>query len=124
MAEKKKILYVQTSGPDNPERQYAPLILAQTALAMDVEATIFYLGMGLKVLMKGEAENIKVGAFPTVKELLQQAAGQGVKIIACQQSMMLFGGELKAENLAAEATIAGAATLNDLALDADTVLTF
>jgi uncharacterized protein len=111
-------------GPDNPERQYAPLILAQTALAMDVEATIFYLGMGLKVLMKGEAENIKVGAFPTVKELLQQAAGQGVKIIACQQSMMLFGGELKAENLAAEATIAGAATLNDLALDADTVLTF
>lgn len=124
MAEKKKILYVQTSGPDNPERQYAPLILAQTALAMDVEATIFYLGMGLKVLMKGEAENIKVGAFPTVKELLQQAAGQGVKIIACQQSMMLFGGELKAENLAEEATIAGAATLNDLALDADTVLTF
>ncbi len=124
MAEKKKILYVQTSGPDNPERQYAPLILAQTALAMDVEATIFYLGMGLKVLMKGEAENIKVGAFPTVKELLQQAAGQGVKIIACQQSMMLFGGELKAENLADEATIAGAATLNDLALDADTVLSF
>lgn len=124
MAEKKKILYVQTSGPDNPERQYAPLILAQTAIAMDVEATIFYLGMGLKVLVKGEAEKIKVGAFPTVKEVLQQAAGQGVKIIACQQSMMLFGGGLKPEDLADEATIAGAATLNDLALDADTVLTF
>jgi uncharacterized protein len=124
MAEKKKILYVQTSGPQAPERQYAPLILAQTARAMDLEATIFYLGMGLKVLIQGEAENIKVGAFPTVKELLEQAAGQGVKIVACQQSMMLFGGELKAEDLVPEASIAGAATLNDLALDADTVLTF
>ncbi len=124
MTEKKRILYVQTSGPDAPERQYAPLILAQTARAMDVEATIFYLGMGLKVLIDGEAEKIKVGAFPTVKELLQQAAGQGVKIVACQQSMMLFGGELKKEDLAEEAAIAGAATLNDLALDADTVLTF
>lgn len=124
MADKKKILYVQTSGPDKPERQYAPLILAQTALAMDLEATIYYLGMGLKVLVKGEAENIKVGAFPAVKELLQQAAGQGVKIMACQQSMMLFGGQLKAEDLIEEATIGGAATLNDLALDADTVLTF
>jgi uncharacterized protein len=124
MAEKKKILYVQTSGPQAPERQYAPLILAQTARAMDLEATIFYLGMGLKVLIQGEAENIKVGAFPTVKELLEQAAGQGVKIVACRQSMMLFGGELKAEDLVPEASIAGAATLNDLALDADTVLTF
>jgi len=124
MTEKKKILYVQTSGPNAPERQYAPLILAQTARAMDLEATIFYLGMGLKVLVKGEAENIKVGAFPTVKELLEQAAGQGVKIVACQQSMMLFGGELKAGDLVPEASIAGAATLNDLALDADTVLTF
>lgn len=124
MAERKKILYVQTSGPNTPERQYAPLILAQTARAMDLEATIFYLGMGLKVLVKGEAEKIKVGPFPSVKELLQQAADQGVKIIACQQSMMLFDGEVKTEDLVGEATIAGAATLNDLAVDADTVLTF
>jgi len=49
MSDKKKILYVQTSGPNAPERQYAPLILAQTARAMDLDATIFYLGMGLKV---------------------------------------------------------------------------
>ncbi len=124
MSDKKKILYVQTSGPNAPERQYAPLILAQTARAMDLDATIFYLGMGLKVLVKGEADKIKVGAFPTVKELLEQAAGQGVKIVACQQSMMLFGGELKGEDLIPEASIGGAANLNDLALDADTVLTF
>ena len=31
------ILYVQTS--DAPERQYSPLVLAQTAKAMDIEET-------------------------------------------------------------------------------------
>ena len=123
MAEKKNILYVQTNGPDSPERQYAPLILAQTAIAMDVEATVFYLGLGLKVLIDGEAEKIKVGEFPTVHELIQQAAGQGVKIMACQQSIQLFGGEISPDDLTEDAVVAGAATLNDLTLDADATLT-
>lgn len=124
MSEKKKILYVQTSGPANPERQYAPLILAQTAVAMDIEPVIFYLGFGLKILLKGEAEKIKIGAFPTLQEVMQQAVSQGVKIMACQQSMQLFGGEISPADLTEKAVIAGAATLNDLALDADAILTF
>ena len=31
MADKKRMLYVQTSGIDRPERAYAPLVLATTA---------------------------------------------------------------------------------------------
>ncbi len=124
MAETKNILYVQTSGSDTPERLYSPLILAQTAKAMGQEATVYFLGMGLKNLVKGEAEKIKIGEFPTLKDVLEQTAAQGVQLMACQQSMQLFGGEIKAEDLMQEATIAGAATLNDLALDADAVLTF
>jgi len=124
MAEKKKILYVQTSGTDTPERLYSPLILAQTAKAMDVEPVVYFLGLGLKNLVKKEAEKVKVGEFPSLLEVLKQTADQGVKIIACQQSMQLFGGAIKQEDLIEEATIAGAATLNDLALDADTVLSF
>jgi uncharacterized protein len=124
MAEKKKILYVQTSGTNTPERLYSPLILAQTAKAMDLDATVYFLGLGLKNLVKGEAEKIKIGEFPTLLEVLQQTAAQGVTIMACQQSMQLFGGEIKAEDLLQEAVIAGAATLNDLVLEADAVLTF
>jgi len=124
MAEPKNILYVQTSGTDSPERLYSPFILAQTAKAMGLEASIYFLGLGMKVLVKGEAEKIKIGEFPTLKEVMQQTAAQGIKIIACQQSMQLFGGEIQPGDLVEEATIAGAATLNDLALDADAVLTF
>jgi len=124
MAEKKKILYVQTSGTNTPERLYSPLILAQTAKAMDLDATVYFLGLGLKNLVKSEAEKIKIGEFPTLLEVLQQTAAQGVTIMACQQSMQLFGGEIKTEDLIPEAVVAGAATLNDLALEADAVLTF
>ena len=42
MSEKKKILYVQTSGVDTPERTYAPFILAATAAAMGIDATIYF----------------------------------------------------------------------------------
>ena len=124
MAEAKKILYVQTSGTDTPERLYSPLILAQTARAMGQEATVYFLGMGLKNLVKGEAEKVKIGEFPTLKEVLKQTADQGIELMACQQSMQLFGGEVKSEDLIEEAKVAGAATLNDLALDADAILTF
>lgn len=124
MAEAKKILYVQTSGTNTPERLYSPLILAQTARAMGLEATVYFLGMGLKNLVKEEAEKVKIGEFPTLLEVLNQTASQGVKIMACQQSMQLFGGEIKAEDLLEGAVIAGAATLNDLALEADAVLSF
>jgi len=124
MAEPKNILYVQTSGIDTPERLYSPFILAQTAKAMGLEPSIYFLGLGLKVLVKGEAEKVKIGEFPTLLEVLQQTAAQGIKLMACEQSMQLFGGEIKPGDLLEEATIAGAATLNDLALDADAILTF
>ena len=48
----KKLLYVQTS--DSPERQYSPLVLAQTAKAMDIEPKIYFLGAGLRTLKPGE----------------------------------------------------------------------
>jgi uncharacterized protein len=124
MAEIKRILYVQTSGTDTPERLYSPLILAHTAKAMGQEATVYFLGLGLKNLVRGEAEKVKIGEFPTLLAVLKQTAAQGVTIMACQQSMQLFGGKIKAEDLLGEAVLAGAATLNDLALEADAILTF
>ena len=66
MDEAKKLLYVQTSGVNQPERLYSPFILAQTAKAMDIEPTLYFLGMGLTVLKEGEAQKIKMGAFPSL----------------------------------------------------------
>ena len=67
---KKRILYVQTSGTDAHERQYSPLVLAQTAKAMDIDAAVYYLGMGLTVLKQVEAEKTRPERLP-IEEFAQ-----------------------------------------------------
>jgi hypothetical protein len=120
--EKKKILYVQTSGIDTPERLYAPFILAMTAQAMDLDASIYFLIKGITVLKKGAAERIKISNFPTLKEIMDQAIKAGVKMYACAQSCDLLN--MPKGDLIAGVTVAGAATVNDLVLAADGVLYF
>jgi hypothetical protein len=120
----KKILYVQTSGINTPERLYAPFILASTARAMDIEAMVYFLGSGVTVVMRGNAEKIKLGGFPTVKEVMDQAAGAGVKMLVCGQSCQMFGLKGAPEEFEDPAKVVGAATLNDLVLEYDAVLTF
>jgi hypothetical protein len=119
---KKKILYVQTSGVDTPERAYAPFILATTASMMNIEATVYFVIKGITLVKKGEAEKIKVGSFPSLKEVMDQAIKAGVKLVVCEQSCGLMG--VPRGDFTKEAQIVGAATLNDLALSADTVLCF
>ena len=120
----KKILYVQTSGTDTPERLYAPFILASTARAMEIDAMIYFLGKGVTAVMKGNAEKIKLGNFPTVKEVMDQAAGAGVKMLVCGQSCQMLGLKGAPEEFEDPAKVVGAATLNDLVLEYDAVLTF
>ena len=119
---RKKILYVQSSGIDTPERLYAPFILGATAAAMDIDATIYFLINGLTVVKKGEAEKVKVGNFPTLKEIMDQAAAAGVEFLVCEQSTQLLN--MDRGDFIEEAKVVGAATLNDLVLDADATMWF
>jgi predicted peroxiredoxin len=112
---KKSILYVQTS--DDPERQYSPLVLAQTAKAMNLNATIYYLGTGLRILKPGESERIKLGGFPSLKEMIDKTLEMGIDILVCEASKRMLGWE-KVE-LIPGVKIVGAATLNDLVLEVD-----
>jgi len=114
------ILYVQTS--DTPERQYSPLVLAQTAKMMDIEAKVYYLGQGLRVLHPGAAEKIKLGNFPSVAEMIEKTMDMGIEIYVCEASKQMLGWE-KVELLPG-LKIVGAGTLNDLALEAGTTMWF
>ena len=124
MADKKKkhILYVQTSGIDTPKRLYSPFVLGTTAKAMGIDATVYFLGLGITVVKKGEADTVREGNFPTVKEVMDQAIAAGVKFLVCEQSTQLLNLDRGAFIPAAK--IVGAATLNDLVLDADATMWF
>jgi len=120
----KKILYVQTSGPDTPERLYAPFVLASTAKAMGIDAAIYFLAKGILGAKKGEPEKIKMGNFPSLKEVMDQAAKAGVEMFVCAQSAQLWGTKATPEEFEPPTKVVGAATLNDLVLEYDAVLTF
>ena len=120
MKDKKTILYVITT--DAPEKQYSPLVLAQTAKMMDLNPIVYYLGTSLKILKPGEAEKIKLGGFPSVAELLKKTIDMGIKVYVCEASKQMMGWE-KAE-LIDDVKIVGAATLNDLSLEADSTMWF
>jgi predicted peroxiredoxin len=116
----KTILYVLTT--DAPEKQYSPLVLAQTAKMMDVKPIVYYLGTALKILKPGEAEKIQLGSFPSVAEMLQKTIDMGIDIYVCEASKQMLGWE-KVE-LIPGVKIVGAATLNDLALESNTTMWF
>ncbi len=115
-----RILYVQTS--DNPERQYSPLVLAQAARAMDVEASVYYLAAALRVLRLEVAANIKIGGFPSLLEMLRQTMDMGIPAYVCEASKRMLGWQ--DVTLIDGLKIVGAATLNDLVLDADGTMWF
>lgn len=114
------ILYVQTS--DDPERQYSPLVLAQTAKAMDIEAKVYFLGQGLRVLAPGKADKIKLESFPSLAEMIQKTLDMGIEIYVCEASKQMLGWD-KVELLPG-LKIVGAGTLNDLALEAGASMWF
>jgi predicted peroxiredoxin len=122
MPKAKKLLYVVTSGPDTPDRLYAPFVLATTATTMNVDATVYFLMRGVLVVKKGEADKIKMGSFPPLKDVMKQALDAGVKFLVCDQSTQVLG--IERGGYIPGAKVVGATTLNDLALEADGILTF
>ena len=114
MKDENSILYVQTS--DDPERQYSPLVLAQTAQAMGIKPTVYFLGQGLRVLTPGAAEGVKLGNFPNLREMIEKTLEMGIPIYVCEASKQMLGWE--SVNLIEGLKIVGAGTLNDLSLDA------
>ena len=120
MKDEKTILYIQTTN--EPERQYSPLVLAQTAKAMDLNPIVYYLGMGITVLKPGAAEEMQLGSFPSVAEMLQKTMSMGIPVLVCEASKQMLGWDTV--ELIDGTKIVGAATLNDLALDAGATMWF
>jgi predicted peroxiredoxin len=120
MKDEKSILYVQTT--DAPEKQYSPLVLAQTAKMMDLKPMVYFLGTSLRILKPGEAEKIKLGTFPSVADMIKKTLDMGITVYVCEASKQMLGWE-KVE-LIPGVKIVGAATLNDLVLEVGATMWF
>jgi predicted peroxiredoxin len=65
---------------------------------------------------------MKLGSFPSVKEMIDKTLGMGIELLVCEASKQMFGWETV--DLIPGLKIVGAATLNDLVLESDKLMWF
>jgi len=135
--DRKKLAIVVQSG--TLDKLYCAFILTSTAVAMDMEAHLYFTFWGLNVLVKGTMEkaglpvtykhleeqmrkNLERMKYPTPYDMLKRLKQSGMlKIYACSPSMEMF--EVKREDLIPEVDeVAGAAAFLEVAAKADVTL--
>jgi predicted peroxiredoxin len=123
--ENKRLLYIQTNGVEAPERAATPFYLAASAAAMDIEVGIYFTVNGPTLLVQGVAEELipkKDGKGAPLRRFIDQAVDLGVKFYVCQPSLDL--NNLRFEELIDGVEMIGGAAFNDMALEADAVISF
>jgi len=118
------MLYVQTNGPDEPRKLYSPFILAQIAIDSNIEPTIYFLGEGIQVVRKGIPDEIKLGNFDVLKNVVDRTVKRGAKLLVCSHSMKAWGEHLAPDDFIEGVEVVEAATLNSLVLEYDGTMWF
>ena len=124
MTDERTALILQTHGIEQPNRTYAPLFYAMTAEAMDIDTTMWFTMDGTSQVAKGAAEDVQLDpeSDVTLRTMIDRAVDSGVDLTVCHQSMDLF--DLGEEDIIEEGEIIGAASVIDLAIDADMTMYF
>jgi predicted peroxiredoxin len=119
-----KILYTQTHGVDDPGRSATPFFLAASAAAMDSEVMIYFTMYGPTLLQRDVVDKIgpKGDRGQPLSYFIDQATALGVRLLVCQPSLDL--NDLAIEELVDGVEMIGGAAFNDLAVEADAVVSF
>lgn len=119
-----KILYVQTHGTSDPGRSATPFFLAASAAAMECEVMIYFTMYGPTLLRKDIVDKIgpKGEAGQSLRYFIEQATSLGVRLLICQPSLDL--NDLRLDELIDGVEMIGGAAFNDLAHNADAVISF
>ena len=122
----RKVVYVQTYGVEARDRMATPIYLASAAAAMDMEVSIYFTVHGPSMLRKGVPETVRVqkvdGDGALIGHFLDQARELGVRFLVCQPSLDLNG--MTMNDVIDGVEMIGGAAFNDLAVEADQVISF
>jgi predicted peroxiredoxin len=122
----RKVMYVQTFGVEARDRMATPIYLAAAAAAMDMEVSIYFTVHGPSMLRKGVPETVRVqkvdGDGALIGHFLDQARELGVRFLVCQPSLDLNG--MTMADVIEGVEMIGGAAFNDLAVEADQVISF
>ncbi len=79
--EKEKIVLIATHGGEDPERAIFPLLLANAAQSMDVEAVVVLQANGVYLAKKGYAEGVTFPGLTPLKKLVDSYVDNGGKFL-------------------------------------------
>jgi uncharacterized protein len=119
----KKILMIMTTGPEDPDKTYAPFYTAALMAAMEIDTTMYFLMHAPELLRKGVAEAVPLKKGGNLKMFVDMARENGVKFLACAESCRDLC-DIPEGELIEGVKLVGSATLADLSLDADSVISF
>jgi predicted peroxiredoxin len=119
-----KVLYVMTHGVDDPARCATPFFLSAAAAAMGCEVAIYFTMHGPQLLQREVVDKIgpKGDGGQPLRYFVEQATDLGVRLLVCQPSLDL--NDLALEDLIDDVKMIGGAAFNEMAMEADAVVTF
>ena len=75
--EKEKAVFIATHGKEDPERCIFPMLLANAAQSMDVEAVVVLQGDGVNLAKKGYVDDITFPGLTPLKQLVENYVANG-----------------------------------------------
>ncbi|MBW1643778.1 MAG: DsrE family protein [Deltaproteobacteria bacterium] len=118
-----KILYMCTCGETRSEVAHIPFVLANAALAMDIEAKIILQGDGVNIAKKGYADTMPPGGgFPPMKDLLASFLELGGILWVCGPCITYRN--IEESDLIEQSEITAGGSVNLAAIESDAVFVF
>lgn len=118
----KKMVIVVTHGGEDPERATIPFVMANAALATEIDVTVILQTTGVWLAVKDYAAHVRTEAFPPLDQLMKDFRELGGSMLACVPC-------LKSRNITEDMLIEGtrqvaAATVVTEATSADSTLCY
>ena len=121
--QQEKIMYLCTHASDNAEKAHLPFVMANAALAMDIQATVVLQGEGVYLAQKGYIDHmVSGGGFPPIKELLKSFLEQGGQLLVCVPCIQ--SRHIEEPDLIEGSKTTAAGNLNILATEANAVFVY
>lgn len=117
-----KMLFVVSTGANEPKKAFTPFYYAAAAAAMDFETTMFFVAEGPSLLQPGVAENLRsTPEEEPLQVVIDQGMKNGVRFQCCSVSAKVIW---KLDTLPEGMEFAGAATLLEAATDPETAILY
>ena len=118
-----KIMYFCTHASDNAEKAHLPFVMANAALAMDIQALVVLQGDGVYLAQKGYIKHmVSGGGFPPINELISSFLELGGQLLVCVPCIKER--HIEESDLIEGSQTTAAGNLNVLAIESNAVFVY